>query len=231
MEQLTGRIAGHGGMVVDYAGDGILAVWNAPEEIADHAARACTTALEMHAEMEGLNRRWAETLGAPLEIGIGVHTGTALVGNAGSRWKAKYGPIGDTVNLASRIEGATKHLGVPVLISESTRRAVGVRFPLRRLCLGRLAGMIEPVNLYELHVGEDGGGWEALRDDYEAALEAFEEGCWARAGQGLQHHLTQPNSNADRPDMPTLALLGRVVECLKAPKGFAFSPVWEFGSK
>ena len=124
MEQLTGRIAEHGGMVVDYAGDGILAMWNAPVLLPDHAEKACLAALAMHAEMSGLNRRWAETLGAPLELGIGIHSGTAMIGNAGSRWKAKYGPIGDPVNLSSRIEGVTKHLGVPVIISEATQQAV-----------------------------------------------------------------------------------------------------------
>ena len=63
MEQLTGRIAENGGMVVDYAGDGILAMWKLPDVLPDHAAKACLAALAMHAEMSGLNRRWAETIG------------------------------------------------------------------------------------------------------------------------------------------------------------------------
>ena len=91
--------------------------------------------------------------------------------------------------------------------------------------------MIEPVHLYELYVLEPDEEWDAQRAGYEAALEAFEIGSWARAGQGLQHHLTQPDSRKGRPDMPTLVLLGRVVDCLKSPPGAAFSPVWEFGSK
>ncbi len=62
MEQLTGRIAEQGGMVVDYAGDGILAMWNAPEVLSDHAAKACLAALAMHTEMTGLNRHWADAL-------------------------------------------------------------------------------------------------------------------------------------------------------------------------
>ena len=99
-----------------------------------------------------------------------------MIGNAGSRWKAKYGPIGDPVNLASRIEGATKHVGVPVLISEATRQAVRGRFPIRRLCLARLDGMIEPVYLHELYTGEPDEEWDARRARLRGGLEGIRNG-------------------------------------------------------
>ncbi len=86
-----------------------------------------------------------------------------MIGNAGSRWKAKYGPIGETVSLASRIEGATRHLAMPIVISEATRQAVLARFSIRRLCQARLAGMIEPVHLYELYAGEADAEWAVRR--------------------------------------------------------------------
>ena len=152
-----------------------------------------------------------------------------MIGNAGSRWKAKYGPIGDPVNLSSRIEGATKHVGVPVLISEATRQAVrgGSR---TRLCEARLAGMIEPVYLYELYIGEPDEEWDARRAGYEAALEFSRTGSWARAGQGIQHHLIQPTQGRVAPDMPTLAPLGACGLSQVTSGGRVF-PVWEFGSK
>ena len=83
-----------------------------PAEQPDHAARACRAALAMRGGLPELNRRWEGRLGKAIGLGIGINSGAALVGNTGSRQKFKYGPLGHTVNLASRVEGATKHLGV-----------------------------------------------------------------------------------------------------------------------
>ena len=112
MEHLTAHIMESAGVVVDYVGDGLLAMWNAPAEQPDHAVRACRAALAMRGGLPELNRRWEGRLGKAIGLGIGINSGAALVGNTGSRQKFKYGPLGHTVNLASRVEGATKHLGV-----------------------------------------------------------------------------------------------------------------------
>ena len=126
-------------------------MWNAPVAQPDHAARACRAALAMIGELPGLNERWAGRIGAPLALGIGVNTGAALVGNTGSRRRLKYGPLGNTVNLASRVEGATKQLGVPVLITGGTRGRLAAPFATRRLCRVRVVGIDAPVELFELH--------------------------------------------------------------------------------
>ncbi len=231
MGRLTLRIAEAGGVVVDYAGDGILAMWNAPEPLEDHADRACRAALAMVAELAELNAIWADELGGPLAVGIGVHTGEALVGNAGSRWKVKYGPVGNVVNTASRVEGATKHLGVPIVISEATRESLQGRLPTRRLCRARLVGLSDPIVLHELYAGTPDEEWEAHRTSYEAALKQFEVGAFPQAGRRLQHHLGQWADDGARPDPPALALLGRVVTCLQASPTSSFAPEWDFGSK
>ena len=169
MEHLTARIMESSGVVVDYIGDGLLAMWNAPLEQPDHAARACRAALAMRDGLPELNRRWEGRLGRPIGLGIGINSGTALVGNTGSHKKFKYGPLGHTVNLASRVEGATKHLGVSLLITGSTRELLGGRFATRRLCRARVVGIAGEVELHELHAESASPEWQHRRESYERA--------------------------------------------------------------
>jgi adenylate cyclase len=150
MERLSERIAEQKGVIVDYAGDGILAMWNAPLLQADHATRACSAALLMQKELPGLNSRWEATIGAPLRLGIGINTGVAQVGNTGSSRKLKYGPHGHAVNLASRIQGATKTVGVPILISAGTRDRLSEKLETRPVGAVPLQGLGEEVPLFEL---------------------------------------------------------------------------------
>src|SRR5262249_18734265 len=137
----------------DYAGDGILAMWNAPVPQADHIERACRAALAMQAELPGLNAKWHETAGVELAIGIGINTGMAQVGNTGSNRKLKYRPHRMTVNMTSRLQDATKKAGVPILISESVRTKLPDRFTAQPVGTMELKGITGPVPLYHL-VGE-----------------------------------------------------------------------------
>lgn len=150
MERLSERIVEQGGAIVDYAGDGILAMWNAPVAQEDHAVRACRAALAMQSELPGLNARWQSVVGDPLRLGIGLNTGPALVGNTGSSRKLKYGPHGHTVNLASRVQDATKKLGVPVLVSPATQERVAGTFLTQLAGTVELAGVQAPVTLHQL---------------------------------------------------------------------------------
>jgi adenylate cyclase len=150
MEQLTERIVAQGGVIVDYAGDGILAMWNAPVAQPDHALRACRAAQAMQLEMIGLNERWQDIVGETLDLGIGINTGQAQVGNTGCSRKFKYGPHGHTVNLAARIEDATKKFGKPILIAASVRDIIQDIFQTSEAGCMNLAGIKEELVLYEL---------------------------------------------------------------------------------
>jgi adenylate cyclase len=150
IERLSEWIVQYGGVIVDYAGDGILAMWNAPLPQEDHAARACRAALAMVGELPGLNVRWQSVVGHPLQIGIGLNTGPALVGNTGSSRKFKYGPHGHTVNLASRVQTATKQLGVSILVSGSTLQQVPEMFLTRPAGPVEFSDVKERVLLHEL---------------------------------------------------------------------------------
>ncbi len=116
----------HGGTLDKFIGDAIMAFWGAPTAVPDHAARAVAAALDMSQVLEEL-RGELGAIGAHLEIGIGIHSGKAVVGFIGSSDRLDYTAIGDTVNLASRIEGLTKGIG-RILVSEATRDAVGAAY-------------------------------------------------------------------------------------------------------
>jgi len=214
LERLTARIYEHGGVVVDYVGDGILAMWNAPLAQADHAARACRAAQAMLGELPGLNECWGSRVQTTLALGIGINTGDALVGNTGSLRRLKYGPLGNTVNLASRVEGATKQLGVPLLITGTTRALIGDSFPTRRLARVRVVGIDAATDLYELQGGHPTAEWLATRDAYETALSRCEQGEWAEACAALYPILRGRREGFDQ---PALALLARASECLRSP--------------
>ena len=127
---LTRVIMGHRGTVDKFIGDAIMAYWNAPLPVPDHAERACRAALAMQEEVEKFNRIiTAETTasGLPLpaiKIGIGVNTGQCCVGNMGADQRFDYSAIGDPVNVASRLESETKGFGVPIIVGESTAAGV-----------------------------------------------------------------------------------------------------------
>lgn len=152
MEQMSERIAEHSGVIVDYAGDGILAMWNAPRPQADHVARACRAGLAMLGEVPTLTARWQDLVGGPLVVGIGINTGPARVGNTGSSRKLKYGPHGHTVNLASRVQDATKRMGAPLLITRGTRDRLPIDLVTRLVGAAALPGVAEPVDLYEVRL-------------------------------------------------------------------------------
>ncbi len=119
-------IIAHGGTIDKYIGDAVLAFWNAPLDQPDHAQRACQATLQIMSRLAELNREWrqeAEAAGRPFEdvrIGIGVSTGQCCVGNLGSDRRFDYSAIGDTVNIAARLESLTKVYGLTLLVSDST---------------------------------------------------------------------------------------------------------------
>jgi adenylate cyclase len=227
MEHLTAQVMATSGVVVDYVGDGLLAMWNAPVEQPDHAARACRAALAMRDGLPELVGRWERRIGRTIGLGLGINSGPALVGNAGSPQKFKYGPLGHTVNLASRVEGATKHLGVNLLITGKTRELLGDRFATRRLCQARVVGIGGQVELHELHSETASPEWRCRCESYEQALALYEAGKWSEASQAVFPILTGTGGTYD---LPSLTLLGRAVECLKSPPT-NFDPVLELKSK
>ena len=113
----------------------------------------------MLASLPEMSERWQSVLGEPIDLGIGVNTGVAQVGNTGSHRKFKYGALGNTVNLASRVQGATKYMKTRLLVTGSTRAQLDDEVACRRLCTVGVVNINQPVDLYEL-VPSGLAGWD-----------------------------------------------------------------------
>ena len=143
----AGVIFAHAGTLDKFIGDAIMAFWGAPVSHPDHAARAVAAALDLSAALEEMRGELGE-LGTGLEIGIGIHSGSAVVGFIGSNDRLDYTAIGDTVNLASRVEGLTKGIA-RVLVTQATRDAAGDLFEWRDCGLHPVKGREFGVRLFE----------------------------------------------------------------------------------
>lgn len=147
----------HGGTLDKYVGDCIMGLFGAPLPRGDHAACAVRAALEMVARLPELSPKWQARSGRPLQVGVGINTGDAVVGVMGADSRREYSAIGDTVNLASRLGDATKDFQTPIVVSHATVVALGGRFRVRELSDLRVKGRQEAVRVYAVD-GELGAG-------------------------------------------------------------------------
>jgi adenylate cyclase len=144
--EMEAAIRAHGGLVLQFIGDEIEAVFGAPVPAPDHAVRAVRAALDMRERLAKYNADRAR----PLRHGIGVHTGTVLAGAIGSRERLSYALVGDTVNLASRIQGLTKDVGADILVSATTARRVDGEVALQALPAVRVKGKSADVEVFRV---------------------------------------------------------------------------------
>jgi adenylate cyclase len=147
---MTDIVFRHDGLLDKYVGDAVMAFWGAPVAVPDHATRCCAAALEMHEAVERLNEGWRARGLPAIAIGVGINTGSAIVGNFGSERRFSYTAVGDTVNLASRLEGLNKTYHTHLLVSDATRRAAGEAFTHRLVGDVTVRGRTESTGVYEL---------------------------------------------------------------------------------
>ena len=145
---MTEVVFRHGGTVDKYIGDAIMGLYNAPYEDPDHALKAIRTALEFQERAIPFSARWQAKLGVTIRCGVGINSGEAVVGSLGSRQRNEYTAIGDTVNLAARLESITKDYNVPIIISEYTYDYVKGRFPTHELDTVTVKGKSQSVKIY-----------------------------------------------------------------------------------
>ncbi len=183
LEAMTGEILRNDGTVDKYIGDAIMAFWGAPREHADHPLAACRAALQNQTHLAALREEWCRAGLPPLEARIGLHTGSATVGNFGSPNRLDYTAIGDTVNIASRLESLNRIYGTSILISETTRLAVEGHLITRPIDKVAVKGRDQGTLIHEL-VGEvdsvspDDLAWIG---QFTAALEKYFAADWASA--------------------------------------------------
>jgi adenylate cyclase len=194
---LTNAILARKGTIDKYMGDAIMAFWNAPLDDREHQLNACEAAVDMLERIDELNKvreQEAEEGGhvyIPINVGVGLNTGTCVVGNMGSDLRFDYSVLGDSVNLASRLEGQSKEYGFPIIVGSKTALAVKEKFAILELDFIMVKGKKEPEVIYAIAGREDtahSGRFQRLRNltiemlacyrsrDWEGALAAIERG-------------------------------------------------------
>jgi adenylate cyclase len=182
------------GTLDKYIGDAVMAFWGAPYEDLRHAIDSCNAALAMMARVRELQKKW-EAEGKPrLDIGIGLNSGVASVGNMGSALRYGYTALGDTVNLSSRLEGLNKEYGTHIVVNESTHAAAqNAGFHFRELDLIRVKGKLQPVTIHELCGRISDLQQDATLTDVEQRLRMFAEARelyrqrnWSEAQQSFE---------------------------------------------
>ena len=204
---MTEQIFAYEGMLKEYVGDELMAIFGAPVEQPDHAVRACDAALAMRQRRAELREEWTKIGRPPLIARTGVNSGLMLVGNLGSKYRFAYGVLGDHVNLGSRLEGLNKQYGTDILIGENTAQLVEKSFLLREIDLVRVVGREQPVRIYEL-LAKAGASLpreqEKAYSAYAAGLEAYRQQRWAEAMGLFEEALAQW-----RGDGPSRIMAGR----------------------
>ncbi len=149
-DEMTLAVRAHGGLVLQFVGDEIEAVFGFPLPVEDHPEMAVKSALAMREGLKRLNRRLAAQGNPTLSHGIGIHSGAVLAGDIGSRERMSYALVGDTVNTASRIQGLTKTYHTDIIISKTTHDLLTESYPARQLSPVRVRGKADGIMLYKL---------------------------------------------------------------------------------
>jgi adenylate cyclase len=174
------QIAATGGTVDKYIGDAVMAFWNAPNQVEDHAIQACRAALSCSKALAEQRKTWKIANQPLFFTRIGLHTGEVIVGNMGSEERLNYTVIGDAVNLASRLEGLAKVYGVSILVSEVTFKKAQDHFEFRKLDKVTVKGKTIPVTVYELLNPK--GDWSPKKaswaQSFEKGLAAYFQQNW-----------------------------------------------------
>jgi adenylate cyclase len=179
---MTDIVFKYDGLLDKYIGDAIMAVFGAPLDQPDHAFRACRTALEMMSELKRLREKWAVEGRPDVNIGVGINSGDMVVGNMGSEMRFDYTVMGDSVNLASRLEGINKEYGTNIILSEFTHEIVKDDFTCRQIDAVRVKGKKLPVRIFELICDrKDAPRWQEFTSRFETGLAKYRERLWDEA--------------------------------------------------
>jgi adenylate cyclase len=183
----------HRGVIDKYIGDCVMAFWGAPLASSEDARNACRAALASLNALEGVNRSFRERGLGAISMRVGLHTGDAIVGNLGSDRLFDYTVVGDTVNLASRLESANKYFATRIMLSEETLQDAGDGFVVRELGLIAVKGKLQPVRIFELLAEIEHAPAELLQwaGEYRRAMELFHGRQWQAAGEIFEVLLTE----------------------------------------
>ena len=222
---MTDIVMAHDGFIDKYIGDAIDGVFGAPADDAQHALNAVKAAMTARTRLSEMNAAGLAVRNRSLEQRIGLHSGAGIVGNIGSKRRFNYTVVGDSANLASRIEGANKFYGTEILASEATVQLAGPAVAWREIDTIRVVGRSSPVRIYE-PMGIAG----EITDEIQSMMKTYADGldCWRSkdfAGASLCFEQIAPR------DPPARFFLQRCRTLLHAPPGEAWSHVHELERK
>lgn len=225
--EMTEVLFHHWGTLDKYIGDAIMGFWNSPYPQPDHAIRACSTALDMQARLNELNKKWVADGGRALHSGVGINTGIVKVGNIGSEKRIAWTVIGDNVNLASRLESATKEYHVNVIVAEGTFEQAKESFVFRELDYIRVMGKQQPVRIFELlDFALKRGDHEERIQLWMQGLELYRHAAWEEAIPAFEEVLKRYPD-----DGPSILFIERCEEKARQVPVEAWDGVWVMKTK
>jgi adenylate cyclase len=238
-EQVRARLSEHFTAMVDallderatldkFIGDSVMAYFGAPLPDLGHVGHACRAALAMQARMAALNATWSAGGVPQVRMRVGLNTGPVVAGNMGTATVFNYTVIGDTVNLASRLEGVNKAYGTGIIVGERTRAEAGDDFVFRELDAIRVQGRAQPVSIHELVglAGEVSPDRSLVLEWYRQGLSHYRAQEWEAARQAFTSAL-----GIDTKDSPSTVMLKRATECAADPPGEGWDGVYGMKSK
>ena len=227
-------ISNQSGVIDKFINTTVMGFWGPPFANArDHAALACETALEQQAQLAQIMQRLQSTLSSDqpvpsLRLRVGIATGSLVVGNMGSAMAKSYTVMGDTVNIASRLKGVSKHYGVAIALTQDTQTMISEHYATRELDLIQVVGKEEPVRVYEL-LGQQTHLDDATRqrqEQFAAGLAAYRQRNWEAAYRHFE-----ACSTSNRPDPPALLYLSRIETLRDHPPPEDWDGVWQMTKK
>ncbi|MBN2015352.1 adenylate/guanylate cyclase domain-containing protein [Candidatus Dojkabacteria bacterium] len=227
---ITQTILRNDGTIDKFAGDSLMAFWNAPLADPEHSLRACITALKIVQDVSSFNEEHKKKKGFPrIETGIGINTGRIIVGNVGSSRRFDYTVLGDDVNVASRLESLTKIYKVPIMLGHNTvlalkRVAKFSEFSIRLLDIVKVKGKGKNIGIYEL-MGPREEKLEGFVSIYEEAFNLYKEGKFNEASSKFIQILSERN------DYPSKMMLVRCYQFMEEAPKADWDGTWEWGSK
>ncbi len=228
LTRMVSIILANDGTVDKFEGDAIIAFWGAPVPNEQHHASACKAVVEMQMDMVKFRKEYASTKHPPFIMRVGINSGPVMVGNFGSEQRMDYTVIGDTANLAARLEGVNKIYRTEVIISESTYNVVADKFEARLLDAVRVVGKSQAVKIYQLAT-------------FKGQLSKLEASKFSLYDQGLNCYLKRDWPNAqkywkqvlelDENDGPSKTMLMRAEEYAANPPAADWDGVYDLVSK
>ena len=238
LTEMTDSLLEHKGTLDKYIGDAIVAFYGAPVSMENHEYHACLTALEMEKKLVNMRQRWKEEGDWPdlvhnIRHRVGLNSGEMVTGNMGSAMRMNYTMMGDTVNLAARLEPAAKQYGVYIFVAENTYKAVADQFDWRFLDYIRVKGKKKPVKAYELFSlkGELSEQNSQLVQAFDEGMELYHDQNWVKAKKQFKEALKLEEKFSDRPTTPSAVYLDRCDYYKNDPPGKDWDWVWTMRTK